>query len=52
LTAISNDLDFSRVFVNQLRLVSQPGDMAHTISTSGKSPNLIICALRAARNRA
>jgi D-sedoheptulose 7-phosphate isomerase len=50
LTAISNDLDFSRIFVNQLRLVSQPGDMALAISTSGKSPNLIY-ALEAARSR-
>jgi len=50
LTAISNDLDFSRIFVNQLRLVSQPGDMALAISTSGKSPNLIY-ALEAARGR-
>jgi D-sedoheptulose 7-phosphate isomerase len=50
LTAISNDVDFSRVFVNQLRLVSQPGDMALAISTSGKSPNLIY-ALEAARSR-
>jgi len=50
LTAISNDVDFSRVFVNQLRLISQPGDMALAISTSGKSPNLIY-ALEAARNR-
>jgi len=50
LTAISNDIDFSRVFVNQLRLVSQPGDMALAISTSGKSPNLIY-ALEAARSR-
>jgi len=49
-TAISNDVDFSRVFVNQLRLVSQPGDMALAISTSGKSPNLIY-ALEAARSR-
>jgi D-sedoheptulose 7-phosphate isomerase len=50
LTAISNDVDFSRVFVNQLRLVGQPGDMALAISTSGKSPNLIY-ALEAARSR-
>jgi D-sedoheptulose 7-phosphate isomerase len=50
LTAISNDLDFSRIFVNQIRLVSQPGDMALAISTSGKSPNLIY-ALEAARSR-
>jgi D-sedoheptulose 7-phosphate isomerase len=27
-SAISNDLDFSRVFVNQLRLSPQRGDMA------------------------
>jgi D-sedoheptulose 7-phosphate isomerase len=50
LTAISNDIDFSRVFVNQLRLASQPGDMALAISTSGKSPNLIY-ALETARSR-
>ncbi|HYR85830.1 MAG TPA: SIS domain-containing protein [Terriglobia bacterium] len=49
LTAISNDLDFSRIFVNQLRLMSQPRDMALAISTSGKSPNLIY-ALEAARD--
>jgi D-sedoheptulose 7-phosphate isomerase len=49
-SAISNDLDFSRVFVNQLRLLAQPGDMALAISTSGKSPNLIY-ALEAARDR-
>jgi D-sedoheptulose 7-phosphate isomerase len=50
ISAISNDLDFSRVFVNQLRLLAQPGDMALAISTSGKSPNLIY-ALEAARER-
>src|SRR5215467_2314759 len=49
-SAISNDLDFSRVFVNQLRLSGQPGDMALAISTSGKSPNLIY-ALEAARKK-
>jgi len=50
ISAISNDLDFSRVFVNQLRLLAQPGDMALAISTSGKSPNLIY-ALETARER-
>jgi len=49
-SAISNDLDFSRVFVNQLRLAGQAGDMALAISTSGKSPNLIY-ALEAGRDR-
>ena len=49
-TAVSNDLDFSRIFVNQLRLVGEPGDMALAISTSGRSPNLIY-GLQAARDR-
>ena len=49
-SAISNDQDFSRIFVNQLRLLAQPGDMTLAISTSGKSPNLIY-ALEAARAR-
>ena len=50
MTAVSNDIDFSRVFVNQLRLLGQPGDMALAVSTSGKSPNLIY-ALEEARKR-
>src|SRR5262249_13291854 len=40
MTAISNDVDFSRVFVEQLKLMGGTGDMALAISTSGKSPNL------------
>jgi D-sedoheptulose 7-phosphate isomerase len=40
-TAISNDKDFARIFVDQIELWGQPGDMALAISTSGKSPNLI-----------
>jgi D-sedoheptulose 7-phosphate isomerase len=50
MTAVSNDLDYSRVFVNQLELLGHPGDMALAVSTSGKSPNLIY-ALEAARER-
>lgn len=50
MTAIGNDSDFSRVFVDQLRLLGQPGDMALAVSTSGKSPNLIY-ALEEARKR-
>ena len=41
LTAISNDKDFAKIFVDQLALWGQPGDMALAISTSGQSPNLI-----------
>jgi D-sedoheptulose 7-phosphate isomerase len=50
MTAIGNDIDFTRVFVNQLRLLSVAGDMAMVFSTSGKSPNLIY-ALQAAREK-
>jgi D-sedoheptulose 7-phosphate isomerase len=50
LTAIGNDADFSHVFVDQLKLLGQPGDMALVISTSGKSPNLIY-ALETARQK-
>jgi len=50
MTAIGNDVDYSRVFVNQLQLLGQPGDMALAVSTSGKSPNLIY-ALEAARQK-
>jgi D-sedoheptulose 7-phosphate isomerase len=50
MTAIGNDIDFTRVFVNQLRLLSVPGDMAMVFSTSGKSPNLIY-ALQNAREK-
>ncbi|MDB6030447.1 MAG: phosphoheptose isomerase [Verrucomicrobiales bacterium] len=48
MTAISNDVDYSRIYVNQLRLHGQPGDMALVVSTSGKSPNLVY-ALEEAR---
>lgn len=48
MTAISNDLDYSRIFVNQLRVLGRPGDMALAVSTSGKSPNLVY-ALETAR---
>ena len=50
MTAISNDLDFTRVYVNQLRLQATPNDIAMVFSTSGKSPNLIY-ALEAARQK-
>ncbi|HEY3861856.1 MAG TPA: SIS domain-containing protein [Verrucomicrobiae bacterium] len=50
LTAIGNDLDFSQVFVNQIALFGQPGDMALAVSTSGKSANLIY-AMETAKER-
>jgi D-sedoheptulose 7-phosphate isomerase len=49
-TAISNDKDFARIFVDQIELWGQKDDMALAISTSGQSPNLIY-ALELARER-
>lgn len=49
-TAISNDKDFARVFVDQIELWGQKDDMALAISTSGQSPNLIY-ALEASREK-
>jgi D-sedoheptulose 7-phosphate isomerase len=49
-TAISNDKDFARIFVDQIEIQGQPGDIALAISTSGNSPNLIY-ALEAAREK-
>ncbi len=48
LTAIGNDADFSRVFVDQLELLARPGDVALGLSTSGASAN-VNRALRRAR---
>ena len=50
LTAISNDKDYAKIFVDQLDLWSKPGDMALALSTSGQSPNLIY-ALQTARKQ-
>lgn len=50
MTAIGNDIDYSRLFVNQLQLLGQEGDMVLAVSTSGKSPNLIY-AIEAAREK-
>ena len=50
LTAISNDKDYAKIFVDQLELWGKPGDMALALSTSGQSPNLIY-ALQAARKK-
>jgi D-sedoheptulose 7-phosphate isomerase len=48
LTAVGNDQDFSLAFIQQLRMLGGPGDVALGISTSGKSAN-VNRALQAAR---
>lgn len=48
LTAIGNDFGFDRVFEKQVRALARPGDVAVGITTSGRSPNVLL-GLRAAR---
>jgi D-sedoheptulose 7-phosphate isomerase len=40
LTAVGNDGDFARVYVDQLELVARPVDIAVGVSTSGASANV------------
>jgi D-sedoheptulose 7-phosphate isomerase len=47
-TALANDSDYSRVFVEQLKVLAEPGDVAVAISGSGNSPN-VLEAVKAAR---
>ncbi len=48
LTAVGNDFGFERLFEHQVRGLGKPGDVFIAISTSGRSPNVIL-ALNAAR---
>jgi len=41
LTALGNDINYSSVFEQQLRLLAKPGDLAILISASGNSDNLL-----------
>jgi D-sedoheptulose 7-phosphate isomerase len=50
LTAIANDYGFEQVFARQVEGLGRPGDVLLTLSTSGRSPN-ILAALKTARQR-
>ena len=41
ITAIANDISYDEVFVYQLRTLAEPGDALITISSSGKSENVV-----------
>jgi D-sedoheptulose 7-phosphate isomerase len=41
LTAISNDYDYSQIFVKQIKALGRAGDIALAISTSGNSANVL-----------
>src|SRR5262245_3818913 len=48
LTAVGNDYGYEQVFERQVRGLGRPGDVFIAISTSGRSPNVLL-ALKAAR---
>jgi D-sedoheptulose 7-phosphate isomerase len=50
LTAIGNDYGFERVFERQIAGLGQEGDVFIAISTSGRSPNILL-AITAAREK-
>ena len=50
LTATGNDYGFVHVFARQVQALGRPGDVLLGISTSGRSPNVLL-ALQAARER-
>ena len=50
LTAVGNDYGFEQVFARQIAGLGRPGDCFLALSTSGRSPNVLI-ALKVARDR-
>jgi len=42
ITAIANDYDFKSIFSRQIEGISQKGDIAFAISTSGSSENILV----------
>lgn len=47
LTAGGNDLGFDHIFARQIEALGRPGDIALGISTSGKSPNVMLALKQA-----
>jgi D-sedoheptulose 7-phosphate isomerase len=47
LTACANDFGFEQVFSRQIEALGKPEDVLFCISTSGKSPNLLVAAEKA-----
>ena len=43
-TAISNDVGYENIFINQLKIHYRPGDFIIVISASGNSPNVVKAA--------
>ena len=44
ITAIANDIAYDQIFVHQLKLMTNPGDVLMTVSSSGDSENVVQAA--------
>ncbi|HEV8130923.1 MAG TPA: SIS domain-containing protein [Acidobacteriota bacterium] len=51
ITALANDLDYSQIFVEQLKNYAQPGDVVVAFSGSGNSPNIVAAVDWAKKNK-
>jgi D-sedoheptulose 7-phosphate isomerase len=49
LTAVGNDFGYEMVFQRQVEALGRPGDVLIAISTSGRSPNVLLAVSAAAR---
>ncbi|WP_240615664.1 D-sedoheptulose-7-phosphate isomerase [Nakamurella deserti] len=49
LTAIANDYGIEEMFARQVQAHGRPGDVCVLLSTSGRSPNVVVAAERARR---
>ena len=50
ITAIANDISYDQVFVHQLKIAADPGDVLITVSSSGDSENIVQAATWARAN--
>ena len=50
ITAIANDISYDEIFVHQLQLLAQKGDVLMTVSSSGNSENVVRAANWAIKN--
>ena len=44
ITAIANDISYDQIFIHQLKLLANPGDIIMTVSSSGDSENVVRAA--------
>jgi D-sedoheptulose 7-phosphate isomerase len=51
ITSIANDFHYDQVFARQVQALGREGDVAFAITTSGRSPNVLVALEQAKRQR-